>query len=94
MVEWLTTYWPAMLVGFVFGMLFSLVREFWRRFVFAAVLFLITYRVLLKAMGHAEPQWDHWLAGAAILGVFAGCLVRPSAAGIARKVASALHSSQ
>ena len=85
MVEWVTTYWPAMLAGLVFGTLFSLAREFWRRLVFSAVLFLITYKVFVNVFGHAGAQWDHQLAGSAMLGIFVGCLVRPGFAGMFAK---------
>ena len=76
----MTTYWPAVLVGFVWGALFSLVSEFLRRLIFSAVLFLITYKAFVNMLGHAGLQWDHWLAGSALLGVFCGCLVRPACA--------------
>ncbi|GLH75409.1 hypothetical protein SSBR45G_03170 [Bradyrhizobium sp. SSBR45G] len=92
MSEWLTTYWPAILVGAVFGTLFSLVRDFLGRFVFSAVLFLIAYKVLVNAMGHAGARWDHQLAGAALLGIFAGCLVRPGAARMVRTFRLTGHS--
>ena len=86
MVEWLTTYWPAIPAGLIFGALFSLVREFSRRLVFSAVLFLTTYKVFVNNFGHAGVQWDHQLAGSAMLGIFMGCLVRPGVAGITRTV--------
>lgn len=92
MVDWLTTYWPAILAGLIFGALFSLVREFSRRLVFSAVLFLITYKAFVNALAHAGAQWDHHLAGAAMLGIFMGCLVRPGVAGIVRKLTSAARS--
>jgi hypothetical protein len=92
MGEWLTTYWPAILAGFIFGALFSAVREFSRRLVFSAVLFLITYKVFVNALAHAGAQWDHQLAGGAMLGIFVGCLVRPGVAGIVRKLTSVKHS--
>jgi len=94
MVEWFTIYWPAILAGLIFGALFSPVREFWRRLVFSAVLFLITYKVFVNAFGHAGAQWDRQLAGGAMLGLFTGCLVRPGVAGTARKLASVMHSFQ
>jgi hypothetical protein len=74
--EWLTTYWPAIPVGFVFGALFSLVREFLRRLVFSVVLFLITYKALVNAVAHAGARWDHQLAGSAILGIVVGCVLQ------------------
>ena len=86
MVEWFTTYWPAMLAGLTFGTLFSLVREFLRRLVFSAVLFLIMYKVVVNVLAHAGAQWDHQLAGGAMLGILMGCLVRPGFAGLTRKV--------
>lgn len=92
LVEWVMTYWPAMLAGFVFATLFSLVREFWRRFVFSALLFLLAFRVLLN-MAHGNSEgWDHLAAGSAMVGVFVGCLVRPGVAGIVRMISSAMHS--
>jgi len=60
------------LVGVLFGALFSLVREFTRRLVFGVVLFLITYKALVNAMGHAGLQWDHRLVGSGLLGVLPG----------------------
>lgn len=33
-----------------------------------SVLFLITYKALVNAMGHAGLQWDHRLAGSGLLG--------------------------
>lgn len=91
MVAWFTTYWPAVLAGLTFGALFSLVREFPRRLVFSAVLFLITYKVFVNVFGHAGVQWDHQLAGSAMLGILFGCLVRPGFAGLVRKITSAMH---
>jgi hypothetical protein len=92
MVEWLTTYWPAILAGLIFGALFSLVREFSRRLVFSAVLFLITYKAFVNALAHAGAQWDHQLAGGAMLGILMGCLVRPGVAGVVRKLTSVTRS--
>ena len=92
MVGWFTTYWPAMLAGLIFGTLFSPVREFSRRLIFSAVLFLITYKVVVNVLAHAGAQWDHQLAGSAVLGIFVGCLVRPAFAGIVRKITSVMHS--
>jgi hypothetical protein len=88
MVEGLFACWPAVFVltGFVWGALFSLVREFSRRLIFSAALFLITYKAMVNMLGHAGLQWDHWLAGSAILGVFGGCLVRPACARIIRQI--------
>jgi hypothetical protein len=86
MVEWLTTYWPAILAGLISATLFSLVREFLRRFFFSAVLFLIAYKVFVNVLAHAGAQWDHQLAGSAMLGIFVGCLVRPGLAGIVRNI--------
>ncbi len=39
-LEWLKA---LVVVGFMFGVLFSLVRELFRRLVFSTVLFLLTY---------------------------------------------------
>ena len=89
MAEWFATYWPAMLAGLAFGTLFSPVREFLRRFIFSAVLFLITYKVAVNNFGHAGVEWDHQLAGSAMLGILLGCLVRPGFAGLVRKVTPA-----
>lgn len=89
MIQWLTTYWPAILAGLIFGALFSLVREFSRRLVFSAVLFLIAYKAFVNNFWHAGVQWDHQLAGGAMLGIFMGCLVRPGAAGVVCKLTSA-----
>jgi hypothetical protein len=50
MVGWFTTYWPAMLAGLIFGTLFSPVSEFSRRLIFSAVLFLITYKVVVNVL--------------------------------------------
>ena len=94
MLEWLTTYWPAILVGVIFGALFSLVKEFLRRFVFSAVLFLMAYKAIVSGSGHIGVLSDHELAGSAMLGIFLGCLVRPGSAEIVRKIASMTHSGQ
>jgi len=84
MVGWLTTYWPAVLVGLIWGSLFSLVREFWRRLINSAVLFLLTYKVIINASWDLRIPWDHPFAASAILGVFGGCLVRPACARLFR----------
>lgn len=81
--QWLTAFF---LVGLMFGVLFSAVREFFRRFVFSTVLFLIVYRALVNAMGHAGLQWDHQLAISGVFGSLLGCLVRPGLAQINRRL--------
>jgi hypothetical protein len=59
--------------------------------VFSAVLFLITYKVFVNNFGHAGAEWDHQLAGSAMLGILLGCLVRPGFAGLVRKITSVMH---
>ncbi|MGJ4948884.1 hypothetical protein [Bradyrhizobium sp. HKCCYLS20291] len=92
--QWLTNYGPVLPIGFVFGALFSLVREFFRRLAFSAMLFLITYKAIVNATAHAGFQWDHQLAASGLLGVLLGCLVRPAVAGIASRATPAATSSR
>ncbi|MGJ4931789.1 hypothetical protein ACQR1I_32180 [Bradyrhizobium sp. HKCCYLS2038] len=92
--QWLTNYGPVIPIGFVFGALFSLVKEFFRRLVFSAMLFLITYKAIVNATAHAGFQWDHQLAASGLLGVLLGCLVRPAVAGIGRRLTSPAGSSR
>ncbi|MGJ4904948.1 hypothetical protein ACQR0V_25500 [Bradyrhizobium sp. HKCCYLS2058] len=81
--QWLTAFF---LIGLMFGVLFSPVREFFRRFVFSAVLFLIVYKALVNASGHAGLQWEHLLAIAGVVGSLLGCLVRPGVVHINRRL--------
>jgi hypothetical protein len=78
MIEWFAIYWTDLLTGFVFGLLCSLIGNFWIRLCVSAVLFVLVYQMMLSAVAHAGFRWDNLLLARTMMGVLLGCLARPT----------------
>ncbi|MBR0778393.1 hypothetical protein JQ625_26475 [Bradyrhizobium diazoefficiens] len=78
MGEWLAFHGVVMAFGFLCGVICSLTRRFWERVLFAGVLVLVLYLLMVRNFGHVGLQWDNEIAAFCLLGAFLGCLVRPA----------------